>query len=481
MALIETERVIHLNHTTSFKSKIANQLIRACILAGIAGYISYLLLTDQLSLYIAPRMMIYIKIALSILLLIVISLIRATYQLLRRQPVPSHSCSCSCQTDAHYSNPRHYMTYALFIVPLIIVFFTPETTIGSAMAAKKGIILNASQSTRATSLSSPKQAEAIVIEQKDPKPQLEKNPPAAQKEQKVKEQAVNEPTQVTRRANAAGSEGSTNAVASENSTNTKNSDVSKAAATAAASTVQEQAGQAPTKAAADTKETTVKPPDSTRMATETEKETKATPETKTKTGTEQNVVVSSDQANQTNQANQEKQAYAQTSSQSNPPSEQGAKSSAPSITEEQLDKLFPTSTGMEAFAKLGKKLYQQDEIIVDEQHFMEILTTIDLYMDNFIGKKLTIEGFVYHDDTLAANQLILGRFAVQCCTADSMPYGVIVQADSTKPYKVDSWLRMTGTIGKTRYFDSDVIVLQATNVQDIQPSATPYVYPNPSF
>ncbi|MBW7460298.1 TIGR03943 family protein, partial [Paenibacillus sepulcri] len=147
----------------------------------------------------------------------------------------------------------------------------------------------------------------------------------------------------------------------------------------------------------------------------------------------------------------------------------------------ELAKLFPADEFTEAYSKYGMELYQKPLITVTEKNYMEILTTIDLYLDNFIGKKLTMEGFVYRDETLAANQFILGRFAVQCCTADALPYGVLVNAADAGAYKNDTWLRMTGTINKTQYNGTDVILFTAGKSEKIKPSDDPYVYPDYDF
>ncbi|MBB3111128.1 putative repeat protein (TIGR03943 family) [Paenibacillus phyllosphaerae] len=146
-----------------------------------------------------------------------------------------------------------------------------------------------------------------------------------------------------------------------------------------------------------------------------------------------------------------------------------------------LDALFPADEYTQSYANLGKKLYQQDGITVEEKGYMETLTAVDLYLDRFIGKELTLEGFVYRDGTLTDDQFILGRFTLQCCAADAMPYGVMIESSDGMNYENDTWLRMTGTISRTSYHGNDVVLLEASEMEQIEPAQDPYVYPNYDF
>ena len=54
---------------------------------------------------------------------------------------------------------------------------------------------------------------------------------------------------------------------------------------------------------------------------------------------------------------------------------------------------------------------------------MELLTAVDLYMDNFAGKKMVISGFIYREDDMAPNQFVVSRLAMQCCRPMLLPTG----------------------------------------------------------
>jgi putative membrane protein len=143
--------------------------------------------------------------------------------------------------------------------------------------------------------------------------------------------------------------------------------------------------------------------------------------------------------------------------------------------------LFPSDQFSESYANYGKKIYGQPEIVVTEKSYMEILTTLDMFLDQFVGKKLTISGFVYRDDTMKTDRFVLGRFAVQCCTADAMPYGMMVESADPSQYANDTWLKITGTLGKMKYKGNEIMSLKLEKAVKIKPAVDPYVYPDIDF
>ncbi|WP_123043858.1 TIGR03943 family putative permease subunit [Cohnella candidum] len=157
-------------------------------------------------------------------------------------------------------------------------------------------------------------------------------------------------------------------------------------------------------------------------------------------------------------------------------------SAASSVKPKSGDALFPSDEYSEAYADYAKRIYKQPAIEVTEKSYLEILTTLDLYLDQFVGKKLTISGFVYRDDTIPAGSFVLGRFAVQCCTADAMPYGVMVSGGpDLREYPNDTWLRVTGTLVKADYYGSEIMGLKLEKAEKIEPAAEPYVSPDSDF
>jgi putative membrane protein len=302
--------------------------IKAAIVLGFAMLIVYLVKSDNLTLFIAPRMAGYVKwsaVALYAVGIYELYLAVTTWW--------GRVSACDCDHPPSGSLFKNTTVYGLFVLPLLFGFLLPSTTMGSSMAAKKGMTLNAAASIR-----------------KDTQP--------------------------------------------------------AAAAAPAASAGQNPAAPAPGSSVA----------------------------------------------------------------------------SAPAADDSKLNELFKADKFTQAYADFGKKLYAMPEIDVQDSWYLETLNTVDLYIDNFIGRRMDLSGFVYRQDGMKDNQFVVGRFAVQCCSADAAPFGVLVEYDRAKTWANDTWVRVSGTLQKTTYEGQEIMMLKADQVTKLEtPKDKQYVYPNPDF
>jgi putative membrane protein len=133
------------------------------------------------------------------------------------------------------------------------------------------------------------------------------------------------------------------------------------------------------------------------------------------------------------------------------------------------------------FAVFAARTYPQNVIRVEESRYMEYLTMFDLFLEQFQGKKVEISGFVYRDDTMAADQFVVGRLAVECCSADASPYGVMVKYAEAKRFANNAWVRVTGVVEKSKREDFEVLTLRVVDAVSIPEPKNQYVYPNYDF
>ncbi|MED4603368.1 TIGR03943 family protein [Paenibacillus validus] len=302
--------------------------IKALILFGFAGYIAYLVHSDRILLYIAPRMVDYVK--WSSLALYAVAVYQG-YQAVRTFR-STHEPDCDCGHDHTPSRSilKNTVVYGLFLLPLLLGFLLPDTSLGSSLAAKKGMNLSS--------------ASAVKKESEPP-----------------------------------------------------------------------EAGLSSSNAAAP-------------------------------------------------------------GADNPPPAQPPAKGASGS-----LDALFPSDKFTKQYADFAKKLYASDQITVQEEWFIETLTSVDLYLDAFIGKKMQLTGFVYRQEDMKDNQFVIGRFSIQCCSADAAPFGVLAEYDRAKTFAADTWVTVTGTLEKTKFNDVEIMVLKVEKVAKAEPAKTPYVYPNMNF
>ncbi|CAH1211481.1 Putative two-component membrane permease complex subunit SMU_746c [Paenibacillus plantiphilus] len=150
-------------------------------------------------------------------------------------------------------------------------------------------------------------------------------------------------------------------------------------------------------------------------------------------------------------------------------------------TDEELDVMFPADEYTEAHASYGKKLYAQEVISVPEKQFIETLTTLDLFRQNYIGKTVEISGFVHRQEGMTKNQFALSRFAMNCCSADALPYGLMISYPRAATYNNDVWLKVRGELTEELFDGNKIIVLKAKQLQAIAAPESPYIYPDYDF
>jgi TIGR03943 family protein len=145
------------------------------------------------------------------------------------------------------------------------------------------------------------------------------------------------------------------------------------------------------------------------------------------------------------------------------------------------DNLFPADEYTAAHAEYGKRLYKMERIAVQENLFIETLTTLDLYRQRFVGKTVEIRGFVYREEGMGTDRFAVGRFAMNCCSADSMPYGLLTEWPEAYRLHPDQWVRVSGKLTTADFNGDEVLLLQAETVEEIEAPESPYVYPNAGF
>lgn len=300
---------------------MTHHLIRAAILTGFAMLIVYLDRTGEMILYIAPRMELYVKLSAIGLYAAAIYQVYAALQKRMGNQAPG----CDCEHEPSPSIFKNIVIYGLFIFPLLLGFLLPTGTLGSALAAKKGISLSGSPG-----------VERLISQ-------------------------------------------------------------SKAAP--------DVAGESPTP----------------------------------------------------------------------PPSNQGEQASS------SIDSLFPYDEYTEAHAAYGKKLYTQTLITVPEKQFIETLTTLDLYREAFIGKEVEITGFVYREEDMGKERFAVSRFAMNCCSADALPYGLMITWPKAMNYADDEWVSVKGILTTSTYMDNEILTLEAVKLERIKAPESPYVYPDLDF
>lgn len=97
--------------------------------------------------------------------------------------------------------------------------------------------------------------------------------------------------------------------------------------------------------------------------------------------------------------------------------------------------------------------------------------------EKYAGRMIKMSGFVFEEDKLPDNQLVLSRFLITHCVADASHIGFLTEFDKAPGVKQDTWLEINGTIALTRYNGVEMPIVQITSWKKITEPAEPYVYP----
>jgi|GEM_PF-1107732 len=106
------------------------------------------------------------------------------------------------------------------------------------------------------------------------------------------------------------------------------------------------------------------------------------------------------------------------------------------------------------------------------------LLQINQQMRTLQGKRVLTEGFVYTDGNMPADQLMLFRFAMFCCAADTIPVWLFVKKEGLETFEPESWVKVAGVLEIANLKGKTVpIILADTITQSPPPSpAAQYLY-----
>jgi len=141
-----------------------------------------------------------------------------------------------------------------------------------------------------------------------------------------------------------------------------------------------------------------------------------------------------------------------------------------------IRKLFADGDFGDFYTDIAVSMYKQPVIKLDDQLFLDGLTTLELYPQQFSGHKLETMGFVYLEQGFKGNQFVVARFSVSCCTADANVFGILVETPNKHTFTKDQWVKVRGELEVRRVEETDMLVLKAEQIQPVKAPKDPYVY-----
>lgn len=119
--------------------------------------------------------------------------------------------------------------------------------------------------------------------------------------------------------------------------------------------------------------------------------------------------------------------------------------------------------------------------IIYEDAFVDIYRKISESSQDYTGQTITVEGFVYREDTFSSNNIVVGRLRINCCAADAFIIGFMCRYEAASELESNSWVKVTGQLlTESVYYEPDdthyeMLVLEVSELHSIEPYETPYV------
>ena len=121
---------------------------------------------------------------------------------------------------------------------------------------------------------------------------------------------------------------------------------------------------------------------------------------------------------------------------------------------------------------------QNDVLKMVGDNFYNCMNTIYNDLDTYIGRKIEVVGFVFNDyEEFADNEFVPARLMMVCCAADMEPTGFLCRFNNASELEADSWVKVTGIVGKTEFCGETIPYIEAQSVVKTDKPADEYVYP----
>lgn len=132
----------------------------------------------------------------------------------------------------------------------------------------------------------------------------------------------------------------------------------------------------------------------------------------------------------------------------------------------------------EQFDEEMARLDRVSDIIMDEAVFEPYYEKISMNPEAYVGKRITVSGFIYKEEGFAPNQLVVSRYLITHCIADASIIGFLTEFEQgINTLQSDSWIELQGTLGIERYNGAQLPIVRVQNWKIIDQPREPYVYP----
>lgn len=151
----------------------------------------------------------------------------------------------------------------------------------------------------------------------------------------------------------------------------------------------------------------------------------------------------------------------------------------PAFTENPVDPRIEDAEEItkEEYEQLIQTLEQSSKIAMNDYVFSSFYDEIHMDIEKFKGREIELKGFVYREDGLEPNQLVLSRFLITHCVADASIIGFISELSEASTLKENTWIQVKGVLDTTTYNGAVLPSIKIKSWKKINEPKEPYLYP----
>ena len=131
----------------------------------------------------------------------------------------------------------------------------------------------------------------------------------------------------------------------------------------------------------------------------------------------------------------------------------------------------------EEYEQLQQQLQQSSIIEMNDEVFSSYYEEINMDFDKYRGREMKLKGFVYKEEGLEKDQLVIARFMITHCVADASIIGFISELPEASSLEMNTWIDVEGVLDTTTYNGKELPIIKITNWKKIKEPKEPYLYP----
>ena len=124
----------------------------------------------------------------------------------------------------------------------------------------------------------------------------------------------------------------------------------------------------------------------------------------------------------------------------------------------------------------GYELDLPETSIITSQNYTNVLKEVHENLDNYIGQKVNITGYVYRLYDFEDTQFVIARNMLISSDNQALVVGFLCNCKDGVNFKDGDWVNITGTITKGNYH-GDIPIIEITQINSCDKPSDEFVYP----